>query len=641
MKPPYLIGLVIALLIMAAIICAPLLRSSDQKAAEDALQNAAVARQQLARQSLQLARLAESADIAALRTPDAAETAVADEAFRTQLDAIEQQFGNRLRRAQREASEDGLEPTSIDSISASPADVQRAIQGFASGIELNRKLLNDAISSARAAVQASGDTIGVAQVLGIAQYTLAVDELAEAASLRTKQHRQQASLLVTVAEIARIQGAVRQYDDIDLQPAIDALQNRVDAIQTERKELQNELDQERVHVDDLAARLEDARAQLNAAEEQYNEVRDRGFNANEPGAFEAYRNAFRQAVQKLRDAELRVHTLRDGTIAGATFADNDVVAGRLRGGELEPGLTEAQHRVDTLEEIIERLDTSEQSLTERIAALRTLESDTAGDASTFQDRLSTLNARRAELWTALQSTHTAAIEQEEQALRSIKSATTAFSKAQRAAETLVREAREVQRERDPERKNARLQAILQSPYLTQFGSSAQATAHMLEARILAQRSTATAAFLGDIETLQQLLPATELDIDLAKLRETAETARTAGLDALDRAQKLYGDLANGPANTAWVPQAGLATSYALATHLDPTQAAAHSDAALTNMQQVVENRQQFPYVRPLLPFYQHLQRLAGAAPTLPPDTPPSETSEEEPGGDDFFFGDGG
>ncbi len=628
MRPSILIGIVIGVVILAAALLAPMLRSSEAKTADQATRQAILAQRKLARVDQNTARLEAIANTqqATGETLQQAVTTISD-----QLREISTDFGKLARQARERAAEHGFEDPKIQPVSPDITGVERAIQGFQKALEQNEGLLRDAIADARAAVQTDREAFCVSQVLGMTQYAQAAARFAEAMQLRGQQAIEQARLLDLAIQHRYADGQASYYRGFDVEP----VENELDAGIRELTELKSDADREARNlsalVNDRKQALEVVKVELQQLQQQLQQVESQGFELGNDESFSAYRQQYESLSARLRGLELRHEELLHGTRAGATLVGDNLASAEVRGGTELVGLQSLEGKLETVRRRAVALADSITTLQERRDQVNQLGQRMHNEGGRYRNNLAELSAAEEQALSQVLATAAQARDKEEEALQAAKAAAQAFSQSQRAADAWVRSAREAQRERDPDRKNTRLRAIIDEPYLGQFAKSAEAATRVLAGYVYAERVESIQSLLRDMMLHARMADTT---FDAAEYESALSEARTAGLETLEQARTTYDSISSAPANTAWIKLAALSAANHLTARLaGDVEGQAYADVALQKIQEAVAQAAGFPYAVNFVAFRDHLTsrpKLGSEPATEPP-------SDETDTGEDFFL----
>ncbi len=613
MKPPILVGIGLAIVIVAASLLAPALRGAARKAQEQAEEQAALAVRELHRVNLGLPRLSELIDADALGEADL-EPIVA--AAREQLQEMAREHAGLLQKAQQAAERAGLSPGPIRPVSATAAGARQALAAFQQALRDNDALLDKALADATAAVQADGSVPGAHQALGMVECVRAAGLLSEAHALRRRQSIAQSRLLGLAADWKHTQGYLDHFRGLDVAPIMAVVRTEVDDVSARRAAAAARVSDLAAQVAQRETALAQLKQQLRAARVELLDLEERGFTPGNDASFEAYRAQYRALTHVLQELQEREQLLRYGGLRAAEVVGDDPVTAEIVGGEQVHGLEELHHRLAMAEEAARRVNRANVALDEHVKYVRDAGQRAQAEAQRYQTLLAGLEAEQKEAGAEILSLATEALQQEGQALSAAEKAARAFNQSQRAADTRLRQIREQQRERDPQRKNDRLRILLQDKYIEHVGRSAEAAARVLAGRIHAQRIESSRRLLADMELYAEINP--EFEFDASPFENLLDTARDAGRQTVEEARDAYATILEKLENepTVWVPLAALAATHHLLARLDEVEAGAHAEMAARFIQQAVERREESPYVKHYVRFRDHLSGV-GAAPAAP------------------------
>ena len=631
MKPPVIVGIALAVVIIAAGVFAPTLRSSGRKTAEQAQERAELARRELARVSVTLPRVDKLADPAAMKEAD---LAAAVEAASETLNKISSKSSETIRAVQGHFQERGLPAPELEPFAANTAGVNRAISGFQTLLNENNQLLNQAISDAKDAKNKDQNALGVPQVLGMAEYLRAAGLLAEAEKLRRRQVRKQAELLELGAKWKLTRGFKEHFNvlDKDKNKVLAGLHADLEEIATLRDEAAGRVEileaQAREREDTLQGRGAGAGEDAKGIQQRMQEARARLLDLEEKGfkagrdegedGFNEYRRRYLELSRVLRELQEQEQELRFGGRPGAKLSGPDPATAEIVGGEPIIGLEEMLRQLATAKERSYHLVDAHKSLEARITYINKSGQDAQAETRRYGSRLAEIETQRQTVSAEIGALTTEALAKEDEALQAAKAAISAFGLAQDGAEAWRSAAEQLQQKRDPNRQNYRLKTLLADPYLLQVSQSAEAAARVLAGRIHALRVESSQRALDDAELLYNLNP--DFVFDAEQYQDKLDAARKAGLDTLDKARGIYEGLSPPPSATSWVPLAALAAVHHLSARLDENRASEFLADALASITESIGQREHNPYLRPFVRFYNHLGGPTGE---------PLETEEEE------------
>lgn len=633
MKPSVVVGPALAALILIACLVVPML-PSPRKTTLKAQEQALAAQRMLARVSLTAQRLDGLADTRQMTAGDLDAAVAAAEA---DLGKMRQRVVQQLQADRSFLEARGLPVPEIQPPGAGVGGVRQALSGFQGDIKADSALLVQAVQEAQAARSTDATALGAAQALGMAEYVRAAMLLLEAEALRVRQLGQQVDLLDAAAGWKQARGQLDYYRGLDVAPLLPKLRADLEELAGLRAEAAQHVQELRQQVTEREQALAQAEAAMGAAREERLTLERTGFVAGDDRAFEAYRTKYLELSRKLQVLEEQEQQLHHGGRTGARLIGTDATTAVVEGGERVAGLDELRRQLATAEERSARFTDAHLILEEHIGHLTAAGEQAKADAARLEARVGGLEAEKQKLAAAVLEAAKLAQDKEDEALRSASTAVQAFGQAQSAAQTWLQNARQTQSERDPQRKNPRLRALLADNYLEQVARSAGAATQVLIGRIHDQRLAGTQSLIHDLQALAEFDPG--FSFDAAPFTTIADGSRQGGVAALGSACGTYDQIVTKLRGqpTEWVPLAALAGAQYVTWHVDPTLpgpsgAGTYRDSARNTIEQVVARREQFPYARA---FVQFLQHLGGAAPA---EAAPSEPGAEEPSGDkdDFF-----
>jgi len=632
-KPPILIGLGIAVVIIAASLLAPRLRDPGRQKAEQAQDQAALAERELARHSVTLPLADTLAPIREMKGKEG-ELAAAVVAATEPLKAAGAEYSKLTRIAQELARRYELPAPTPPPLSTDAAGIQRAFQSL---VKENQALLGRALKDAAAAAATDGEALGVQQAVGMGEYVRAAELLTEAQVLRVQQAEAQARLLDVAAQWKAAQGLLDYYRGLDAAPVVAGLRTDLEELGVRRTEADAAVQQLSGEVTTCRQALEQVEQDLAMQQQEWLALQKQGFQAGQDEGehgFDQYRERYLALSETVRKLQQQEQELRYGGRHGAQVADENWATGEIQNGEAVGGVEELQRRLDIAQERARRFAQATTALDEHIRYVTGSGQQAQTESSRYQERMTQLEAAAQEIAAGIEKLAAEALNNETEALKAAESAVRAFGQSQRATEAWIRAVREVQRDKDPTRKNERLDQILKDPYLEHVPRSAEASARVLAGRIHLQRVESGASLLGDMRVFTETYTDPRFSFDPTTFESQVETARAAGLETLQKAAETYTTISDKLSNatTVWVPLGAAAATYDLLSRIDPTQTGVFLGKATELIQKVVEKRELFPYARPFVLFRDHLAGMTAPAPT---EARPGETkkAEEET---DFF-----
>jgi hypothetical protein len=631
-KSPVLIGIALAVIIIAASLVAPRLRSAAREKVEQAQDRAALAERELARHSLALP-LAD-----ALAQPDVMKSQESQlgDAVRSAAEPLKEastEYSKLARTAQDLAQHAGLPAPTLRPLGTDTAGIQRAITDFQATVKDNQALLNRALQDASAAAAIDGQALGVQQAVGMAEYVRAAEAQAQAARLRSQQADAQARLLDVGTQWKAAQGFLDYYRGLDTAPIVKELQGDLEELGERKTEAAAEVAQLSDQVAQRKQALEQVEQKLAEQQTQWQELQKKGFKpGQDQGAdgFEQYRDLYLSMAENVRQLQQQTQELRYGSLHGAKASDEDWATGKLS-GEPSVGLEELQRRLDIAQERARLFTQSVTGLGDHIRFVTESGQQAQTETNRYQKRMDDLEGAAREVTAEIEKLAGSAFDTEAEALKAAESSVRAFAQSQKATEAWRRALVEVQREKDPSHKNERLNRVLKDPYLENLARSAEASARVLAGRIHLARVESGEALLGDMQVFTETYTDPKFTFDPSTFQTQVETARAAGLETLQAAAQLYTTVADklGTVPTVWVPLGAASATYDLLAHLDPTQAAEFQAKATELIQKAVEKREQSPYLQPFVTFRDHLASLSAPAEPVKPAEPATPEEESE------------
>ncbi len=621
MRPPIVLGIVLAAIVIALGFFAPYLDTTGARSAARANEQAELARRDYVRLGMDAARLNAAVDPAGTKA-DAAALAAAIE---RNGDALRKQASDAqasLSRAQTVTREAGLPPLQATTIAPSTGGLQQALGSFEQALKADAGLLTEALAAAKSGVSEKSDSISAQYAVGIGEYMRAVSELVEAERIRTEQLSAQSTLLGLAARWKQVRAAVDQFKGFQTAPVMARLQDDLAEFTTLRTEanaameaVQRDVTERDQGLSRVDAELKDARAALLAHERQ-------GFKPGDDASFLAFRSKYVELTNKLKDLQEEEHELRFGGHVGGTLSGLDQPGAPVEGGREVAPYAILTSQLERAKSRATLLSTAHIELENQVKYLDDLAKRAQGEAARLEAQLGTLSEQQQEQSKKIGELAASALAREGTALSAASAAVNAFKQSQAALSTWVRSARELQGNLDPERRNERLNLLLKDQYLEQIGSTAESAARILAGRISALQVESGSRTLADMQTLAQLNPDAGSAFDPAPFEKLVDAARGAGLDTLNVAKQNLEKASSAPPTTAWAPLGMLAAAQHLMGRIDVSQAETHRAAALATIQKAVEKREQSPYLTALVEFRDHLQ---GGAPE-PLDAPADNTT---------------
>lgn len=627
MKTPVLVGILIGVLILGVTLLAPWIRTGDALAVAAAREQAALAQRLLYRYDPRLAQVGRQAE------PGPLQAANYDDLpphVRQALEEANREYAQLLAGMAGRAQAEGLSKPDVRLPTPDGAGVRSAVERYAALLKENAQRLNDAAQNAKAARGSTGGgAVGVSQIGGTVEYARAAELLADAQQLRREQQTVQARLLLLAAQWHACRSGQDYEAGRETTPIRTSLRNDAQDTTTRHEEAAREVAALEAEVAQREAELTRVRGELSAGREALLALERQGFPLGNEEAFAAYRQQYLDLAQQLRALQEEEQILTDGGRRGAEFQGEDLETAPLVGGQEVLGLAELRHRLELARERARRLSAAVATIEDFLGFLEQTDNSARQGREHYAGLLKQLEAAQDQLKPELERLGREAFERENQALAAAREAASAFAASQQAADKWVGEARQVQTERDQQRRNPRLQKIVGDPALPQFGATGQALALTLSGRICAQRIAANQALLNDVKRFGELCPRPEFQLDPQPFEDQITTARDSGIDTLRKAEDLYLKVINrADAAKKWVAQANLAAVYHVWADVTPAESTALLGKALAALEEACRGREKSPYLAGHVQFRDHLRRLLGVTPAETPAEPQKPTAEQ-------------
>jgi hypothetical protein len=628
LKPSILVGVVIAVLVLAAGLLAPQFRSSSSKAAEQARQQAALAERLLHAYDVHLPELERLARPAALKDADFEGVA---KALREDLSQLNQEYARLLGQMQNAARAAGLPPPSIPLVSADASGLKRALEQYQRVLKENADRLAQAVKTARDARSGVGDSVlGVPQVAGMAEYARAAGLFTEAQVYRQEQQALQARLL-------RLGGQwkdYRAYQDylvgLDVRDILSTLRTDLEKVRQDAATGKTQAEAAAAEVAKREAELTRVQHDLKAARDEILALEKQGFTAGQDDSFNAYREKYAAISKRLQTLQEEEQLLSQGGLRGAKITGDDLETAKLEGGEAVVGLEQMKRELAIAQEKAKRLADAVESLQKHLGFVEEAGKAAKQGEGEYARLLEKLDAQQKAIVPQILTLAKTASDKETEALAAAREAVRAFEASQQAADKWVSAAGQAQSTSDPDRRNPRLSRMVGDATLPQVGVSAQAEALMLTARIHAQRLDGNQSLLNDMNRFVELRPGTSFT-EAGKCEDDIRIARDNAVDAAKKAAEIYKKLVNrAAANTKWVPQAALASVYHLLAQVSATDSATLLATALQAAEDAVKDRENSPYLTRHVQFRDYLLARTGGGKKEPGTEEPTPEKSDQP-----------
>jgi hypothetical protein len=570
---PILVGSLIGLVILAAALVAPHLRSSSAKAGEDASRQAALAQRLLSHYDSQLPHLGPLTGSAGAENPK-----------------------------------------------------------FTALLHENDALLERAAQEAQQARSGEGATVlGVPQVAGMADYVRASGLFAESQALRQEQRLLQSRLLRLTTQWATYRANQDYLAGLDVREILSQLRTDLEEMRGLGTEAQENVSVLSAEVAQREQDLAGVVATRESLQEELRTLEQQSFTPGDDASFTAFRDRFVDLSAQLRDLEAEEQLLSLGGLRNAQWTEDDPSAGEVT-GEPVVSLEALKGRLATAEERARRLTAAATALEDHIRFVEQAGTSAKQGESEYAELQDKLKASQEELLKPLADLAVAAAKTEDAALQAARRSVDAFRAAQQAADAWQSSAREVQSERDTERLNERLKMMTGDTTIPLVGNSGQAAALLLTGRIHAQRIEANEALIADMRQITEMRPGTSFDP--AAYEEQVAVARENAIKVLGDARTIYEKLiTKAPVNIKWIAQTGLAVTCQLQARVNPAEADILLADAVQTINEATDGREQSPYLRVPVLLRDHLREITGYTPPAEStdETPPAEETPDAEG----------
>lgn len=583
-----LLGLVILGAVAAASLFVPRLFPTQAAVNSSAASDAELARRELSHYSPELPQLAELVSQDQLKQADL--QTLADKYQQTFTDA-QQQMREAQSAAQARDRKAGVASGKYDVPNATGSGLKSAVDGFGRLVQLNEKLYKDSLSLAKNAAQNNKQVVGVSNVLGMAEYTHAVQAQIRADDLMSQLDRQYSDVLSVASDWATTNALAERYAvESDVKTSVDTLKKDVADVTAQHDEAAAKVAELTKAVADREQQLATVRADLAKSREALSKIDQKGFTPGDDASFAAYRDQYLKESENARVLQEREQMLADGAIQGASLDEDAMIEGELVGGEAVLGQSELQRRLEIAKDREARLAKGVESLSSHVAFVEQagagaskLNQEIAAQAAKFR---ADLDAKLKKLDELVEAANNA----QDEAAKAADSAARAFRDGQSAMDGMISEVRRTQQEHDPNRQNERLKRVLDDQFLPQIAATAEAAAKLLGARVHLQRYNAAQRHDAYVAQLDQI--GVKVALDKEKQTALIDGERDAAAKLLDEAANGFEKATKGPGAVAWIPQSSLAIAYYLRAEIDPSQAASHRTRALEELTKVLEKREQ-------------------------------------------------
>ncbi|NLX20090.1 MAG: hypothetical protein GXY55_00260 [Phycisphaerae bacterium] len=559
-------------------------------------------------------------------------------------DALRRQAGQMRTLADRFGALDGQTPAAAGAWLASSGQAYQQLQAE---LKRNMSLLSDALRVLQEAIamsdgEVSGSDHPAATRLEAALCYHQADLLRREAALQRAMADEARFQVITDArqwqELGnRIQSASRglaEAGSADGEPSAPAFAERIASLRTRREAVAAAIEEARAEAQRLSAIIPDITARAKAADAQTRQsqvemlaLKEAGIDTSDPAALDRFIQAYNAAAQAEREAFREATTLEHGALRNARVDTNDdeqiseapIVAidpatdikperGRIA---LESDLAAVEALAEALQVAAHEIDRQIEELTakqdgarQRAANLASRQTAIAEDAA---------GAARIALAAAIEAHR---LEDEALALADGRGQQAA-SRARRAAEKRINDARTQNAENNPDAPNPRLTMITGDANLTGSAMALAGDMAYVIAATQAQRGDDLARHEAMLREMQSMamevnasllpegvaldqVPAALAQADAARLG--IQEAHKAAVEAAKLALEAY-QQADSPLRQLWVLHTQMASVHYLLANLSTgNEAADHRDRALQQYKRALTGREE----RPEYPIYQNV-----------------------------------
>lgn len=622
---PYVIGLAFAVVILAGGLLLPaFLPSAPRPKTVTALQQAELARRLLHAHQPSLPLVEKRSALEQLKEADLA--ALVERAGET-LAERSREFQQLVRQAQAIDRESGMPVAELQPISASAAGVRAALTNFERFVRDSRQWLEQAVRAAQEGLRADREALGVGQIAGMVKLAAAADLLAEARQLRVELLTAQTGAFAVAADWAAVRTARDHYAGLEPARVRSQLSEDLAEIEQALAAARSEVAELTRTVSERKRTLERLRTELHTLRDERLSLQEQGFVVGDDASFETYRARYLELGQRLLELEREEQLLSLGGLRGGKLIGDDLLSGRIEGGQSVLGLAELEHRLAVATDKQQRYERARQAIIDQIKLADAVGSEAQKRLEEYTARLKALQADLEQRIAALAELAERAYAQEDAALQAARDAASAFAGAARAAQNWISAAERLQREKDPQRANERLRLIGGDEYAVAFARAGEAWAKTLIGRIHTERALGLAGYLDTLDRIEKLVPGRSFDV--SSLQEALDTAREEALRVLGEARELYERLAreNERKPIGVYYRSSLATVYHLLAQVDQYNAERHRSALIAELAKAVEGAERSPWLGEQVALYRVLTGGAEAAP--PPQEQEAEAAPQQ------------
>jgi predicted nucleic acid-binding Zn-ribbon protein len=495
-------------------------------------------------------------------------------------------------------------------------------QGVASREEMiseNRAILDQALASANAAVQADGEHPQAHEVKGIVQSYQGRLLSGDAYDLRTKADPFRRELDRFGREIADLNAKSSIIEQTGIDAAISKSREAENTLAGQIRDLEADAAELTETIGQMETRVADLRKQSDEHRSKMDRLEDEGVNFSDPDGGARFADAFRQAADAYREASRRADELEMGFVANATVdRAEDYVTGALIPLDSSRPMTPQQgfvHKHEDLAALNQRIDTVKAMLVD--AKKRTASANEEKDRLTemvnqSQNRVKELQREATTLFDELMLLESEAATLEGDAIVTLEAAASSLANAGRLANMESSDAGDrIAHLAADTRSRSAFSILADDRWSSARMAILEASAKLELGQVYQRRMRDASADAELIKTFGSALGLAEADSNsFLVLGEEAMDAGTAVVtDALNKIERVSRDL-----NNHWTLAALAAgAAYQLALLGDSDMA----ELALVNYRAVVEQRQDSPFVGPYQDRITMLEKRVGSSAPAP------------------------
>lgn len=558
-------------------------------------------------------------------------------------DALRRQAGQMRTLADRFGALDGQSPAAA----ALPSGSGQAYQQLQAELKRNMNLLSEALRVVQEAIamtdgEVSGSDHPAATRLEAALCYHQADLLRREAALQRAMADEARFQVITDArqwqELGnRIQSASRGLAEAgatDTEPSAPAFAERIASLRTRREAIATAIEEARAEAQRLSAIIPDITARAKAADAQTRQsqvemlaLKEAGIDTSDPAALDRFIQAYSAAAQAEREALREATTLEHGALRNARVDTNDdeqiseapiVAVDPATDIKPERGRIALESDLAAVEALAEALQVAAREIDRQIEELTAKQDGARQRAANLASRQTAIAADAAgAARIALAATIEAHRLEDEALALADGRGQQAASRARRAAEKRINDARTQNAENNPDAPNPRLTMIAGDGNLTGSAMALAGDMAYVIAATQAQRGDDLARHEAMLREMQSMamevnpsllpegmaldqVPAALAQADAARLG--VQEARKAAVEAAKLALEAYQE-ADSPLRQLWVLHTQMASVHYLLANLSTgNEAADHRNRALQQYKRALTGREE----RPEYPIYQNV-----------------------------------